>query len=71
MQVTEAVIVVLEAAGRPMTIHELANECQPYVEELISYFTVKQVCLNLFQAQRVGLHDTEPLTFIWCENKSA
>jgi hypothetical protein len=63
----DAVIVVLEAAGRPMTIQEIADQCQPYLEEVVSHFTVKQVCMNLFQAKQVWLVSVDPLMFKWHE----
>ena len=65
MRISEAVIVVLEAANGPMTLSELAEECQPYVAQFVSYFDVKQVCLKLFVEKRVSLEETEPLTFAW------
>ena len=67
MQLADAVIVVLEAAGRPMTIQEIADQCQPYVEDLVSHFSVKQVCMNLFQAKQVWLYSVDPLMFRWRE----
>ena len=65
MQLADAVIVVLQAANRPMTITELANECQQYMEHFVSYFDVKQVCLSLFVTEVVSLQSADPLTFEW------
>jgi hypothetical protein len=67
VQLADAVIVVLEAAGRTMTIQEIADQCEPYVEDLVSHFTVKQVCMNLFQEKKVLLQSVDPLMFKWRE----
>jgi hypothetical protein len=65
VQLIDVAIVVLQAAHRPMTLGELAEECQQYVEEFVSYFDVKQVCLSLFVEERVSLCCGDPLTFEW------
>jgi hypothetical protein len=41
VQITDAVNVVLEAAGRSMAIQEIADECQRYEEENTSRLDVK------------------------------
>jgi len=65
VELSDAVIVVLEAAHRPLTIYEIARECDSYIEEPVSYFEVKQVCMKLYEQKSVRLEYVEPLTFRW------
>ena len=65
MTITDAVIVVLQAANRPMAIPELVQECLPYTNQFLSYFEVKQVCLHLFEKNRVLVQSVDPLAFMW------
>lgn len=66
ISIADAVAVVLEAAGRPMSIYELVQECKPYVlDDFVSYFDVKQCCLHLFEQKLVYLDGADPLTFGW------
>jgi len=62
---TDAIIVVLEAAHRPLNLYELVSECQPYLDETVSHFEVKQVCVQLLELQRVRLESVDPLSFVW------
>jgi len=63
VELIDVVIVVLGAADRPMSLYELADECKPYMDRFVSYFEVKQVCMSLWQKQRIELKSADPLSF--------
>jgi hypothetical protein len=63
VELIDVVIVVLEAADRPMSLYELADECKPYMDRFVSYFEVKQVCMSLWLKQRIELKGSDPLSF--------
>ena len=65
VELANIVIVILEAAQRPLTIYEIARLCEPYIEGFVSYFDVKQVCMALFARELVSLDCTDPLMFVW------
>ena len=48
MELSDVVIIVLEAAERPINLYELAYACEPYMDRFVSHFEVKQVCMSLF-----------------------
>jgi len=52
-----------------MAIREVAEECVPYINGFISDFEVKQICLHLFETERVLVHSVDPLTFWWREGQ--
>ena len=60
LELQDIVVVILEAAQRPLTICEIAHECEPYVEGLISYFDVKQVCMSLFVRSHLAMIPNQP-----------
>ena len=65
MELIDVVVVLLEAADRPMNLYELADECKPYVNRFVSYFEVKQVCMSPLTKQKIDLMSADPLAFTW------
>ena len=67
MELPDTVIVVLAAANRHLTVFEIAEECQAYLEGMVSYFDVKQVCFHLYREEQLWLRGVDPIAFEWRE----